>query len=70
MLIGLVGCEATDCLAVDCLVGCADLCSNFCYLLLLLLLQAMWRELDALDAQVSAERAARAKLQGEKVASH
>jgi hypothetical protein len=30
------------------------------------LLQAMWRELDALDAQVSAERAARAKLQGEK----
>jgi hypothetical protein len=35
-----------------------------------LLLQAMWRELDALDAQVSAERAARAKLQGEKVVSH
>lgn len=27
-------------------------------------LQAMWRELDALDAAVSAERAARAKLNG------
>jgi hypothetical protein len=33
---------------------------------LYVLLQAMWRELDALDAQVSAERAARAKLQGAK----
>jgi hypothetical protein len=31
---------------------------------MLLLLQAMWKELDTLDAQVSAERAARAKLQG------
>lgn len=29
-------------------------------------LQAMWRELDALDVQVSAERATRAKLHGEK----
>jgi hypothetical protein len=30
----------------------------------------MWRELDALDASVSAERAARAKLQGGKESSH
>lgn len=32
-------------------------------------LQAMWKELDALDAAVTAERAARAKLSG-KTSSH